>query len=87
MIEVFKTDVQFAQQAEWLVGEIHQCFPNYKANFDLEDCDRILRIEHLHGAVDEVRVIELLRLAGFTAEVLADDFQPNINLSQNLSLR
>lgn len=87
MIEVFKTDVQFGKQALLLLSQIHQCFPYYKANFDLEDCDKILRIENVHGPVDDMSIVALLKKFGFTAEVLADDFQPKINLSKNLSLK
>ena len=45
MVEVFKTNVMDRRQAQMLVDQIHQLFKNYHSNFDLEDCDKILRIE------------------------------------------
>jgi len=44
MIEVFKTNINCPNKAMQLVEQIQQHFAGYKANFDLEDCDRVLRI-------------------------------------------
>lgn len=45
MVEVFKTDVQYTGQAARIVKELSVRLPGHKINFDLDDCDRILRIE------------------------------------------
>lgn len=45
MIEVFKTNVQDKHQAEMLLEKIHATFYPCSANFDLEDCDNILRVK------------------------------------------
>jgi hypothetical protein len=45
MIEVFKTNVEEAVQAEKLVDILLDHFPDNKINFDLHDCDKILRVE------------------------------------------
>ena len=42
-IEVFKTNVADPERAKWLVDQIEKQFTNCKVNFDLDDCDRILR--------------------------------------------
>jgi hypothetical protein len=76
MVEVFKTDVIDANVAEMLVMLIHKTFDNYNANFDLDDCDNILRIECAEEIVIKDAIISLLKLKGFTAEVLADEFIP-----------
>lgn len=44
LIEIFKTDIDCPIQAKKIVEQIHNTFTTYKANFDLEDCDRILRV-------------------------------------------
>ena len=44
MIEVFKTNVKDKTQSQVLIEMIHSAFPTYKVNFDLEDCDKILRV-------------------------------------------
>jgi hypothetical protein len=73
MVEVFKTDVKDEGQAKKLVNLIHGSFPGYKANFDLEDRDRILRVQCDGGFVQPSRLIALLKVSGFHAEVLDDD--------------
>jgi hypothetical protein len=72
MVEVFKTDVNHRMHANMLVEQIHKTFSGYKANFDLEDCDRILRVKSATGSVESCRLIQLLNERGFRAEVLPD---------------
>ncbi len=73
MVEVFKTNVERHDHATMLVDQIHQVFTEYKANFDLDDCDKILRVKSTSGLVHSSPVIELLNYYGFQAEVLSDD--------------
>ena len=75
MVEVFKTDVRDRDQANSLIDRIHKTFINYKANFDLEDCDRILRVQSSAGSVRVTLLIELSRDLGINAEVLPDVIQ------------
>ncbi|EHQ30601.1 hypothetical protein [Mucilaginibacter paludis] len=72
MVEVFKTDVSERCHANMLIAQIHQIFTDYKANFDLEDCDRILRVKCANGTVHPPCLIELLKDFGFHAELLPD---------------
>lgn len=53
MVEVFKTNVITKQQAEKIIKTLQILLPLAKINFDLEDCDNILRIEdaNIHTAV------------------------------------
>jgi hypothetical protein len=73
MVEVFKTDVNNPDHARLLVDQIHKTFVGYKANFDLEDCDNILRIESKSNRVDSLLVIDFLNDFGFYAAVLEDE--------------
>jgi len=73
MIEVFKTNVTQKDQANTLIEQIHKHFMDYKANFDLADCDRILRVKAISGMVQPSLLIRLLNDFGFYAEVLPDD--------------
>lgn len=73
MVEVFKTNVQHADQARVLVDEIHATFPGYTANFDLEDCDKILRVKSSGNLVEAFPLVELLKKYGFDGEVLSDE--------------
>lgn len=73
MVEVFKTNVADVGYAKRIINEIHENFINYKANFDLDDCDRILRVECKTKFVDQASLISLVREFGYTAEVLPDE--------------
>lgn len=72
MVEVFKTNVCSHEHAKMLLEQIHQNFTEYKANFDLDDTDRILRVSTPVGIVADTELILLLREYGFQAEVLPD---------------
>ena len=74
MVEVFKTNVSDPGQANMLLDQIHKSFTNYKANFDLEDCDKILRVQSTKGGyIPPSPLINLLKDFGFEAEVLPED--------------
>ena len=73
MIEVFKTDVTDAENAKLLVDRIHRQFDNYRCNFDLADCDNILRVLSTRNTVAAGEIIDFLRGHGFKAEVLTDE--------------
>ncbi len=70
MIEVFKTDVSRQEDARRLIALIQERFSGYRANFDLDDCDRILRVHSLSGEISSRSLISLLLSQGFLAEVL-----------------
>lgn len=75
MIEVFKTNVKEASQAKMLIDQIHQNFNGHEANFDLEDCDNILRVKSRSGLIQPSIFIRFLNDFGFHAEVLPDEPQ------------
>ena len=68
MVEVFKTNVPNQQAARQLLAAFGQQLPGSKINFDLEDCDRILRVEG--ETVNGSQVIELVEASGFQCMVL-----------------
>lgn len=45
MVEVFKTNVECPLEAAIMVKKLTRQLPACKINFDLTDCDNILRIE------------------------------------------
>ncbi len=73
MVEVFKTDVGDAETAKSLLRQIHENFNAYRANFDLSDCDHILRVQCALGTVCAFSIIELFKKNGHWAEILADE--------------
>lgn len=72
MVEVYKTNVKNQGQAEILLSQIYKAFPGCKANFDLEDCDKILRVESSSGFVQPFLLTNFLKDLGCDAEVLPD---------------
>jgi hypothetical protein len=68
MVEVFETDVQQVYQANVLLNELRKRFPDTKMNFDLDDCDRILRIEAGSSIAGQVR--HLLNEKGYRCRPL-----------------
>lgn len=69
MVEVFKTNIREVNEAANMLQMLLGYFPGYLINFDLEDCDRILRIEYDHVVSGEI--IHLLNSHGYQCEVLA----------------
>jgi hypothetical protein len=73
-VEVFKTNVADPERAKWLVDQIERNFANCRVNFDLDDCDRILRVMFV-GKIQSDLLIDLLKNVGCIAEVLPDTIQ------------
>lgn len=72
IVEVFKTNVETGEQAERLVTLIHENFPEYTVNFDLEDCDRILRVK-APNSIRESSLLTIIHNHGFDAALLTDE--------------
>ena len=68
MVEIFKTDVNKPVQARSLVSLLLQHFPESKINFDLDDCDKVLRVEGMNFEVE--KIIVLIKEKGFECKVL-----------------
>jgi len=73
MVEVFKTTVDNLPQAYRLLEAMHRAFPGYQINFDLDDCDNILRVENTLGEIDTCSIVNLFISHGSFAEVLKDE--------------
>lgn len=55
MIFVFKTSVKTKRQVKSLKPHLEKMLPDGKWNFDLEDCDNILRIDNEENVVLKIR--------------------------------
>ena len=69
MIEVFKTNVQFQKDARQIVDNLEKVLAKAIINLDMEDCDKILRIEGTSKAKNKY-VIKYLRQLGYNCEIL-----------------
>ena len=68
MIEVFKTNVQEFEEAQKLVAVLRRHFPGSKINIDLDDCDKVLRVEGSNLRVE--KVMTLVTEKGFVCTIL-----------------
>ncbi len=59
MVIVFKTDIEATNVANKVLSDLTAYYPNHRINFDLEDIDRILRIEG--HPIESGRIIDLLQ--------------------------
>lgn len=68
MVLVFKTNVNSSSKVKRVAPKLNKLFPDSKWNFDLEDCDRILRFESDNDIKKEI--IILMKILGFDCEAL-----------------
>jgi hypothetical protein len=68
MVEVFKTNVSDPIAAKRLMKTLLNNLPASKVNFDLHDCDCILRIES--PEIIPSKIVELVKSKGFQCKVL-----------------
>ena len=68
MIELVRTNVEIPGEAALLAGKLAETLPGSRINFDLDDCDRILRIEAVSVQPEDIR--RLLSMAGYLCERL-----------------
>ena len=68
MIEVFKTNVLETVQAKKIVTILLQHFPDNKINFDLYDCDKILRVEGKSFCAEKIKTLVIEN--GFSCDLL-----------------
>ena len=68
MVEVFKTNVQKIGESKKLLSLLTQAFPSCKINFDLEDCDKVLRVEGEN--IGSLKIMTIVKEQGFNCEIL-----------------
>ena len=64
VVEIFKTNVCKESDKNYIIAVIQAQFPDYKINFDLEDCDKILRVEGVELHCDTI--IDYVNCLGYT---------------------
>lgn len=68
MIEVFRTNINNTAESKIIQKKIQSTYPKLMIDFDLEDCDKILRIEG--ELFCPKTVIKMLVDSGFLCEPL-----------------
>jgi len=80
MVEVFKTNISRKREANAIYKQLKKCFADGKISFDLDDCERILRVECATHIMDIEKILAIFAENGFTCAILPDDTQ-----SENLN--
>lgn len=69
-VEVFKTNVPHKRAAKAILAEIGIHQPEYKCNFDLDDCDKVLRVENASGNIDARLIFDILERNNYEGSIL-----------------
>ena len=69
MIEIFATNIRSIKDARIIEGLFSIVFPRLDVNFDLDDRDRILRVQS-PVPIDSNSIIGYMRNLGFAAKVI-----------------
>lgn len=70
VILVFKTNVASERDAIRIVNQLIAKWPDLKINFDLDDCDNILRIESFNECLEVRTITQYLKKIGYSIEEL-----------------
>jgi hypothetical protein len=71
-IEVFRTNVVKISEATRLLEMLAACLPDCSFNFDLTDCDKVLRARGKYITCYQSTIVELIKDAGYYIEILPD---------------
>jgi SAM-dependent methyltransferase len=70
MIEIFKTDIQDETRANVIREALLEAFPTAKICFDLDDQDRILRIED--ESIEPMQIVSIVNATGMLCKLIPD---------------
>jgi hypothetical protein len=61
MVEIFKTNVKNKRLANSILKKLHARLPSCRFNFDLEDCDRILRAQSTGCPIEVMEIVQIVK--------------------------
>ncbi len=61
MVEIFRTNVNSKKVAEKVLKSLNARFPACHFNFDLDDCDKILRVQSAGNKIETCTIIEAVQ--------------------------
>ncbi len=70
MIEVFKTNINSKKIADKIRSCLEEAFPEHDINFDLDDSDKILRVEA--RKLDCEKIMEMIKRENIKIKVLEE---------------
>lgn len=69
-VEIFKTNIDSKEKAEEVLDYLSGSFPSYQINFDLEDCDNVLRVVGNEICVE--KILHAMTKIGYHCELITD---------------
>lgn len=69
-VKVYKTNVMDPSMAHDILDKIRLYLPDSNPSFDLEDCDKVLRVETQKELVDDVKIRGFVKATGHHIEEL-----------------
>lgn len=70
MVSVYKTNVEEHSEATSILDAIRQKVPGSDPIFNLEDCDKVLRVENCTDQINDQDILEVLQEHGYDMEKL-----------------
>jgi hypothetical protein len=67
MVEIFRTNVKNKMLAGIVLKALQSHLPTFNFNFDLDDCDRILRVQSNGNPVEYLKIIQIVK--GLSIEI------------------
>jgi hypothetical protein len=67
MVEIFRTNVKNKRLAGKVLKALQSHLPAFNYNFDLDDCDRILRVQSNGMPVECRKIIQIVK--GYAIEI------------------
>jgi hypothetical protein len=61
MVEIFRTNVKNKRLANRVLTTLNNRLPVYAFNFDLDDCDRILRAQSPGTPIETTHIIQIVK--------------------------
>jgi hypothetical protein len=69
---VYRTTVISWSAAKALLDQLRRLFPDWCISFDLEDCDKVLRVESPDDSIPTDFIASLLQRSGYECQPLPD---------------
>jgi SAM-dependent methyltransferase len=69
-VEIFKTNVSTSEEADQVINAVKKVLPQAQINFDLDDCDKILRVEGISNPSG--MIVNTVMELGYYCEAIPD---------------
>lgn len=67
-VQIFRTNVSQDRDAAQLTTSLLTAYPTYRVNFDLDDEEKILRVEANHSAIQSNDIVQYMIGLGYSCE-------------------